>query len=242
MEGMNCNYGAARCCPGDEPRPDTFCTCEKGKWICAVADILCLGFCPDPKPEPDGKACTTAGEKFGLNAEVKCCGSVIPDWRCTCDGSKYSCTQPFPPGLVCSCLAPVEGTCPATKPGPDAKCNASTEVGLRCDYDKYKCCGDKADRVKTVCGCQSDGSWQCSDIGDACAPDAFCPDAPKTSWPELIGKTCTEAKAIIEKENPALNQVVCIPPGSFVTADFRTDRVRISTDSNGLVSETPTIG
>jgi len=63
----------------------------------------------------------------------------------------------------------------------------------------------------------------------------------RTSWPELVGKTGAEAKATIEEENPSL-QVVIVPYGSVVTADYRTDRVRIYVDVEGIVVETPRIG
>ena len=39
-----------------------------------------------------------------------------------------------------------------------------------------------------------------------------------------------------------VRQVVIVPYGSVVTADYRTDRVRIYVDVEGIVVETPRIG
>ena len=36
--------------------------------------------------------------------------------------------------------------------------------------------------------------------------------------------------------------VVAIPEGSIVTADYRTDRVRVFVDANGIVRSAPTVG
>jgi hypothetical protein len=39
-----------------------------------------------------------------------------------------------------------------------------------------------------------------------------------------------------------LTNVVIVPEGSAVTADYRTDRVRIVVDKNGIVIEIPRTG
>ena len=63
----------------------------------------------------------------------------------------------------------------------------------------------------------------------------------KTSWPELLGLPGVEAKSKILEDNPKL-EVVILPVGSIVTADFREDRVRVFVDSDGKVAQIPKIG
>ncbi|KAK2972325.1 hypothetical protein RJ640_014383 [Escallonia rubra] len=63
----------------------------------------------------------------------------------------------------------------------------------------------------------------------------------KSKWPELVGLTAEEAEAKIKEEMPGA-VVKVIPPNHILTADFRTDRVRIHVDAAGKVFETPSIG
>ena len=63
----------------------------------------------------------------------------------------------------------------------------------------------------------------------------------KTSWPELLGIPGVEAKSKILADNPKLN-VVILPVGTIVTADFREDRVRVFVDSDEKVAQIPKIG
>ena len=60
----------------------------------------------------------------------------------------------------------------------------------------------------------------------------------KTSWPELVGLSVEEAKKAILKDKPDAD-IVVLPVGSIVTADYRPDRVRIFVDT---VAETPRVG
>ncbi|KAJ4704634.1 subtilisin inhibitor-like [Melia azedarach] len=74
-------------------------------------------------------------------------------------------------------------------------------------------------------------------------PTASTPTLPtsKTTWPELVGSTAEEAEKKIKEEKPgALVHVV--PPNSFVTMDFRRNRVRLYVDSSGKVERPPSIG
>ena len=48
----------------------------------------------------------------------------------------------------------------------------------------------------------------------------------KTSWPEVVGKTIKEAKAIILRDMPDAD-IVVVPVGFAVTQEFRLNRVRI---------------
>ncbi|MED6144591.1 hypothetical protein PIB30_017088 [Stylosanthes scabra] len=66
-----------------------------------------------------------------------------------------------------------------------------------------------------------------------------CPE--KTSWPELVGSTSEEAKKKI-KEEMSEADIHVIPPGYFVTFDFRFQRVRIFVDESDKIIRTPTIG
>ncbi|CAM2714627.1 unnamed protein product [Rotaria socialis] len=55
----------------------------------------------------------------------------------------------------------------------------------------------------------------------------------KKEWPELVGKKGEEAVKIIKKETEQ---------GSPITLDYRTDRVRVFVDANGIVVTVPKIG
>lgn len=66
--------------------------------------------------------------------------------------------------------------------------------------------------------------------------------AAKEQWPELVGKTGEEAKAIIENENVNVKEVRIIPNMSPVTADYREERVRIFVDKDGKVAAPPGTG
>lgn len=65
----------------------------------------------------------------------------------------------------------------------------------------------------------------------------------KTSWPECVDEnlTCEECELLIRQERPELQSVQIVPFDSFVTMDYRTDRVRIFCKEN-YVSATPTLG
>ena len=60
----------------------------------------------------------------------------------------------------------------------------------------------------------------------------------KTSWPEVVGFSVEEAKKAILKDKPDAD-IVVLPFGSIVTADYRPDRVRIFVDT---VAQTPHVG
>lgn len=64
----------------------------------------------------------------------------------------------------------------------------------------------------------------------------------KSAWPEVIGLTAEEAERKIKEETSANTRVHVVPHDSFVTMDFRTDRVRIFVDSSDNVVRSPTIG
>ncbi|RZC51084.1 hypothetical protein C5167_019514 [Papaver somniferum] len=63
----------------------------------------------------------------------------------------------------------------------------------------------------------------------------------KSSWPELVLSSGESAAATIESENPNVDAVL-VPEGSFVTTDFRCDRVRVWVNTAGKVYQTPRIG
>ncbi|KAL0338289.1 UNVERIFIED_CONTAM: Subtilisin inhibitor CLSI-I [Sesamum angustifolium] len=66
--------------------------------------------------------------------------------------------------------------------------------------------------------------------------------AGKSRWAEVVGLTAEEAERKIKEEMPAGTHIYALPSDSYVTMDFRTDRVRIFTDSSGKVSTPPRIG
>ncbi|KAF3440613.1 hypothetical protein FNV43_RR18897 [Rhamnella rubrinervis] len=63
----------------------------------------------------------------------------------------------------------------------------------------------------------------------------------KGSWPELVGKQGRYAEATIERENRNVNAMI-VEEGSFVTQDYRCDRVRVWVDKCGFVVRVPMIG
>ncbi|KAI9087457.1 hypothetical protein K1719_030597 [Acacia pycnantha] len=54
----------------------------------------------------------------------------------------------------------------------------------------------------------------------------------KDSWPGLVGEGGQRAEATIERENRWV-KVIIVVEGSFVTADFRCDRVRVWVNRQG---------
>ena len=65
--------------------------------------------------------------------------------------------------------------------------------------------------------------------------------AAKNSWPEVVGLSSEEAKKKISEDKPGAN-VQVVPADSFVTMDYRTDRVRVFVDSSDKVTKAPRIG
>ena len=65
----------------------------------------------------------------------------------------------------------------------------------------------------------------------------------KAEWPELVGKIGDTARTIIREEGGrALTQVAIFTPDMMGTCDYRTDRVRIYVDENGVVNQVPRVG
>nr|prf inhibitor,subtilisin [Vicia faba] len=62
----------------------------------------------------------------------------------------------------------------------------------------------------------------------------------RTSWPELVGVSAEEARKIKEEKPEAEIQVV--PQGSFVTADYKFQRVRLYVDESNKVVRAAPIG
>ncbi|CAM0958467.1 unnamed protein product [Alopecurus aequalis] len=64
----------------------------------------------------------------------------------------------------------------------------------------------------------------------------------KTEWPELVGKPVEEAKKVILKDM-TWAEIVAVPVGSFVTADYRRERVRLFVDvGTDTVAQVPKVG
>ncbi|KAL9428998.1 hypothetical protein AB3S75_030908 [Citrus x aurantiifolia] len=61
------------------------------------------------------------------------------------------------------------------------------------------------------------------------------------TWPGLVGLTAEEAEKKIKEERPGA-QVQVVPPNSFVTMDFRHNRVRLHVDFSGKVERPPNVG
>ena len=76
---------------------------------------------------------------------------------------------------------------------------------------------------------------------------AFAPARPAANpptWAALLGTPGDTALATVKSEGVRLGvtQVVLVPPGSMVTADHRTDRVRIYVDEANNVVRPPRMG
>ena len=86
----------------------------------------------------------------------------------------------------------------------------------------------------------------------ACLPND--PSNPKCrggkfSWPELVGKKGKEAKAVIQRENPAIDAVVYAPQDAIVTDKYCCNRVRLIMNcdagcdyDNATVFQVPIVG
>ncbi|KAL2510780.1 Serine protease inhibitor [Abeliophyllum distichum] len=57
-----------------------------------------------------------------------------------------------------------------------------------------------------------------------------CPNAGKSTWPELLGVQGQVAVGVIARENKKVS-VGTVKEGMMVTADFRCDRVRVWLDN-----------
>ncbi|KAI5021120.1 hypothetical protein ZWY2020_054530 [Hordeum vulgare] len=73
----------------------------------------------------------------------------------------------------------------------------------------------------------------------SCAdPKAPAGEEKKSSWPELVGKSIEDAREVILKDMPEAD-IEVLPTDSVVSADWRSNRVRILVDT---VATTPHIG
>ena len=88
--------------------------------------------------------------------------------------------------------------------------------------------------------------------------DTTIKNPDKTQWPELVGTNGDQAVRIIKKETGkeiygsqvndrfyeclGFTNVMTVKTGSAITLDYRTDRVRVFINANGIVDNVPTIG
>ncbi|TVU11422.1 hypothetical protein EJB05_45008, partial [Eragrostis curvula] len=86
--------------------------------------------------------------------------------------------------------------------------------------------------------------WTCKSLNPS---PPYC--RGKMAWPELLGKKGKEAKAVIEKENPYVNQAIYAPQDTIVTDEYCCNRVRIYVDckntcdyANSVVVQIPKVG
>ncbi|KAI3859382.1 hypothetical protein MKW92_032154 [Papaver armeniacum] len=63
----------------------------------------------------------------------------------------------------------------------------------------------------------------------------------KSSWPELVGYSGESAAEIIKRENTYVDAIL-VPKGSYITMEFRWDRVWVLINKAGKVCQIPTIG
>lgn len=69
----------------------------------------------------------------------------------------------------------------------------------------------------------------------------FVGDMKPRQWPQCVGMTGEQAKAIVLKDFPQA-QVSILPENSPVTMDLRFDRVRIFVNQQGKVVHAPGTG
>ncbi|TMW85234.1 hypothetical protein EJD97_023453 [Solanum chilense] len=67
-----------------------------------------------------------------------------------------------------------------------------------------------------------------------------CPG--KLSWPELVGKSATYAKEVIQKENPNVNDIRVLYPGMMGPFNYVCGRVLMYVDWKAIVKITPRMG
>ncbi|CAF1464182.1 unnamed protein product [Rotaria magnacalcarata] len=65
-------------------------------------------------------------------------------------------------------------------------------------------------------------------------------DETPRSWPDLVGKDGNEVVEKIKRET-GFTQVHVVMPGSMLTMDYRTDRIRVHVDEQGKVQYPPTV-
>lgn len=86
--------------------------------------------------------------------------------------------------------------------------------------------------------------WEYDGAPTVSSDENQTPDPVKTSWPECVDEplTCEDCKKHIEEENhPEITMITIVPFDSFVTADYRLDRVRIFCNDTA-VTTVPTVG
>ncbi|KAF7825639.1 subtilisin inhibitor 1 [Senna tora] len=66
-------------------------------------------------------------------------------------------------------------------------------------------------------------------------------EAKKTEWAELVGVKVEEAEKKIKEEMEGV-EIQVVPEGSFVTCDFKPQRVRLFVDESSKVAREPRIG
>lgn len=74
-----------------------------------------------------------------------------------------------------------------------------------------------------------------------CLCSAAVNGEPKTQWPELVGQTPDEAKAILQQEAPGFH-IQVLGPDMMATMDWNCKRIRLWLDNTGRVGRKPIIG
>ena len=220
--------------------------------------VVTTDVCPDKQPIGIDAVCSK-DLKCSYGTE-SCCGKTFDSLVCTCSaGKRFGCfftdaclspscpTTTVPPVVVVVEDPPDannDAQCPAIVPQSGDMCPAYLPDTAVCGYGTVRCCNDPP-ITKTKCSCTATAAaagdmFECSTIAIRCGR-CSCNDG-KASWPELVGTPGTDAKAVIEKENPCLTQVTILLKGSPIIKDFRLDRVWIFVDDKGDVVATPRIG
>lgn len=200
-------------------------------------------FCPATVPE-SGNKCPAylPGTAICEYGTVRCCNDPgIPKTTCSCKNGIFECTTV---AIKCASCTP-SPTIPASvcpKEAPTAS-QLTCSQKLRCTYGTEACCGKVFDSL--ICECTVGKQFRCRTteacFRPTCDPPVAC-SITKQEWPELVGTLGTDAKVVIEKEEPCLKQVAVILKGQPITKDMIQDRVRIFVDESGIVMAIPRVG
>ena len=224
---LTCTYGKESCC--GYTYDSLICSCQPGQgFSCYNTDKCRFSVC-DTKPPPG----ITPREYIPPPVQTPAPVATPPP------------VQTIPP------LPDVPDVhnnqyCPKVMPQSKQSCPLKLLHATSCGYGEVCCCNDCS--PKTTC-LANFGIFQCLSIAIKCTSNCLLPIIPavcevkKKSWPELVGKLHSEAKAIILREEPCVSKVDAILEWSPVTFEYNKNRVRVFYSAwSGKVVQVPQCG
>jgi hypothetical protein len=195
-EGSTCTSGS-----GDACGSFMSCTCEMGRWNCAVAEADPVCWCG--RQPSEGDRC---------NEEGMSCGECCP----TPGGTGW-------PAMQCSGGHWTAAACPATTCPPVMvpECPAATRalIGTACSFEGQDC-GDPCCSSSITC---SGGTWQVGPEADcfACLEYACGEGACRTD--QTCTGRCGPADGVVYTcvdRDPSCDDCSCLPPSSLTTCEM----------------------